>query len=206
MIKVIINGANGRMGKEALKAIEDDPALSVVAKCDRSDNLAQTIKKTGADVVVDLTSASAGFENAKTIITSGACPVIGTSGFQISQVEQLQRLAKEKKVGGVIAPNFSIGAVLMLSFSQQAAKYFADVEVVEAHSIQKEESPSGTAIRTAEMIASSRGKAGLASNSTELIQGARGATVGGVHLHSIRLPGVVAQQTVFFGGEDRRRP
>ena len=200
MVKVIVNGARGRMGSEAIKAINNDSALELVAECDFGDDLGALIKSSGAQVVVDLTAASAGFSNTQIILNAGACPVIGTSGFQVEQVKQLQALATEKQLGGLIAPNFSIGAVLMMKFAAEAAKYLPDAEVIEAHSPQKEESPSGTGIRTAELIAAARTKAATPCSDKELIEGARGAELHGVKLHSIRLPGVVAQQTVFFGG------
>jgi len=200
MVKVIVNGAKGRMGSEAVKAINNDNALELVAECDFGDDLSALIKSSGAQVVVDLTAASAGFSNTQIILNAGACPVIGTSGFQVDQVKQLQALAAEKQLGGLIAPNFSIGAVLMMKFSAEAAKYLPDAEVIEAHSPQKEESPSGTGIRTAELIASARTKKPVECSDKELVEGARGAELNGVKLHSIRLPGVVAQQTVFFGG------
>ena len=200
MVKVIVNGANGRMGSEAVKAVNNDNDLTLVGSCDVGDDLAALIKQTGAQVVVDLTAASAGFNNTQLIINAGACPVIGTSGFLEQQVQTLQALAKEKQIGGLIAPNFSLGAVLMMTFAAQAAKYLPDAEIIEAHSPQKEESPSGTGIRTAELIAAARTKATITCSDNELIEGARGAELNGVKLHSIRLPGVVAQQTVFFGG------
>ena len=200
MINVIVNGANGRMGSEAVKAITNDAELQLVGQCDFGDDLAALIKESSAQVVVDLTAASAGFTNTQTILNAGASPVIGTSGFQAEQVEELQALADEKKLGGLIAPNFSIGAVLMMKFSAEAAKYLPDAEVIEAHSPQKEESPSGTGMRTAELIAAARTKATIPCSDKELIEGARGAELHGVKLHSLRLPGIVAQQTVFFGG------
>lgn len=200
MVKVIVNGARGRMGSEAVKAIENDEQLTLVGECDFGEDLSKLIKSTEADVVVDLTAASAGFSNTKIILNAGASPVIGTSGFQLDQVEALQKLAQEKKLGGLIAPNFSIGAVLMMQFSEQAAKYLPDAEIIEAHSTQKEESPSGTALRTAELISAARLKSTAVSSDKELLAGARGAELHDVRLHSVRLPGVVAQQTVFFGG------
>lgn len=200
MIKVIVNGAKGRMGREAVKMIQHDTNFTLVGECVLKDDLAQVIKSTSADVVVDLTVASAGFENAKIILNAGACPVIGTSGFQLRQVKDLQQLAKSRQLGGLIAPNFSIGAVLMMKFAAQAAKYLPDAEIIEAHSQQKEESPSGTALRTAELISSARNKSTMSYSDKELLNGARGAELHHVKLHSIRLPGFVAQQTVFFGG------
>jgi len=200
MIKVLVNGANGRMGSEAVKAINNDAALTIVGQIDYQDDLAAAIQTLKPQVVVDFTAASAGFNNTQIILNNGACPVIGTSGFVEAQVQQLQYLSTEKGLGGLIAPNFSVGAVLMMKFAAQAARYLPDVEIIEAHSPQKEESPSGTGLRTAEMIAAARTGTPQTTNDKELIAGARGAELGGVKLHSIRLPGVVAQQTVFFGG------
>lgn len=200
MINVLVNGANGRMGKEAVNAINNDSALNLVGAIDYQDNLAATIDRLNPDVVVDFTAASAGFNNTKTILAHGARPVIGTSGFLESQVQELQTLSQEKGLGGLIAPNFSVGAVLMMKFSAEAAKYLPDVEIIEAHSPQKEESPSGTGLRTAEMIATARTAQPQSTSDKTLIEGARGAELHGIKLHSIRLPGVVAQQTVFFGG------
>ncbi|MDN3649111.1 4-hydroxy-tetrahydrodipicolinate reductase [Reinekea marina] len=200
MIKVLVNGANGRMGSEVVNAISRDAELELVGAIDRDTNLASAIQELSPQVVVDFTIASAGFENTKTIINAGVCPVVGTSGFQEAQVNELKALAAEKKLGGLIAPNFSVGAVLMMKFAAEAAKYLPDVEVIEAHSTQKEESPSGTALRTAEMIAQARTRSAEKTSEKELIEGARGATLHEVPLHSIRLPGVVAQQTVMFGG------
>lgn len=200
MIKVLVNGANGRMGKEAVNAINNDDALTLVGEIDYQDDLAASINKLTPDVVVDFTAASAGYENTKAILNNGARPVIGTSGFVEAQVQELQALSRDKELGGLIAPNFSVGAVLMMKFAAEAAKYLPDVEVIEAHSTQKEESPSGTGLRTAEMIAAARTSPPQPCSDKELIEGARGAELHGVKLHSIRLPGVVAQQTVFFGG------
>lgn len=200
MIKVLVNGANGRMGSEVVNAVSNDAQLELVGAIDMSTDLATAIKDTGAQVVIDFTIASAGYKNTKTIIEAGACPVIGTSGFQESQVNELKALAEAKKLGGLIAPNFSIGAVLMMKFAAEAAKYMPDVEVIEAHSTQKEESPSGTALRTAELIAQARTSLPEPTSNKEIVPGARGATLHDVPLHSIRLPGVVAQQTVMFGG------
>lgn len=200
MIKVLVNGASGRMGSEVVNAITQDEGLELVGAIDRETKLADAIKEYKPQVVVDFTIASAGYENTKTIIEAGVCPVVGTSGFQEAQVNELKALAQAKKLGGLIAPNFSVGAVLMMKFAAEAAKYLPDVEVIEAHSTQKEESPSGTALRTAEMIAQARTEQALPTSDKELISGARGASLHDVPLHSIRLPGVVAQQTVMFGG------
>lgn len=200
MIKVLVNGAKGRMGSEAMAAIEADSELQLVGGIDRNDSLQQSILSLKPDVVVDFTIASAGFDNTRTVLESGARPVIGTSGFLQEQVAELGSLAQQKKLGGLIAPNFSLGAVLMMKFSAEAARYMPDVEIIEIHSPQKEESPSGTALRTAELIDAARASTNF-NRGKELFEGARGAELHNVGLHSLRLPGVVAQQTVMFGGQ-----
>lgn len=200
MVKVLVNGAKGRMGSEVMAAVDQAEGLLLVGGIDRGDDLAATIKRLKPDVVVDFTIASAGFDNACTILKQGARPVMGTSGFQQSQVDTLVGLAEAQGLSGLVAPNFSLGAVLMMKFSAEAARYLPDVEVVEVHSPQKEESPSGTAIRTAELIDAARREASKVPAGKELLAGARGATLHNVRLHALRLPGVVAQQTVLFGG------
>lgn len=195
MIKVIINGAKGRMGQESVKAVTNDPLLELVAETDISDDLSEKIKQTSADVVVDFTLASVGFKNAKTILESGARPVIGTSGFDKKSVEELSELVKEKKLGGIIAPNFAIGAVLMMKFAKEAAKYLPNVEIIELHHDKKEDFPSGTAIKTAELISEGRGAEFFSKED----QG-RAVYHAGVPIHSVRLPGFVAHQEIIFGG------
>jgi 4-hydroxy-tetrahydrodipicolinate reductase len=195
MIRVIVNGAKGRMGQESVKAVQSDPALELVAATDIGDDLCETIKSTGAEVVVDFTLASVGFQNAKTILKSGARPVIGTSGFDKKSVEELSLLVKEKNLGGIIAPNFAIGAVLMMKFAKEAAKYLPDVEIIELHHDKKEDFPSGTAVKTAELIADGRDPEFFAKED----QG-RAVYHAGVPIHSVRLPGYVAHQEVVFGG------
>jgi len=200
VITVLVNGAKGRMGAEVMAAVAQAEGLDLVGGIDRGDDLATSIQQLKPDVVVDFTIASAGFDNACTILNNGARPVMGTSGFQQAQIDTLSALAKETGLAGLVAPNFSLGAVLMMQFAAQAARYLPDAEVVEIHSPQKEESPSGTAIRTAELIAAARTQSSLTPKGTELLAGARGAILHGVPLHAIRLPGVVAQQSVMFGG------
>lgn len=176
-IKVIINGANGKMGQEAVKAVEAANDLTLVAALGRQDNLAKAIADTQASVVVDLTEPAAVYDNTKTILENGAHPVVGTTGLTDDQLTELQQLAKQQSLGGIIVPNFSIGAVLMMRFASEAAKFYQNAEILEYHHPRKKDSPSGTARRTQEMM----GQA--------------------CPIHSIRLPGVVAEQQVLFGGE-----
>ena len=199
-ISVLVNGANGRMGQTVVKAIEADSELKLVGQTDRDDNLFQAIQDSKANVVVDFTTASSVYENAKTIIEAGAHPMIGTSGLSPEQIESLQAHCSEKKLGGIIAPNTSIGAVLMMKLAAEAAKHFSSVEIIELHHDQKEDSPSGTAVKTATMISENLIAIDKNINERELLAGARGATKNDIRIHSIRLPGLVAHQEVLFGG------
>jgi 4-hydroxy-tetrahydrodipicolinate reductase len=200
-IRIIINGAKGRMGQLAVKTLLNQPEFAVVGQLSRNDDLAAEIKKSAADIVVDLTTAESAFTNAQTIIQAGAHPVIGTSGLINDQVQQLQEMCSEKKLGGIIAPNFSIGAVLMMKYSQDIVKYYPDVEIIEMHHNGKLDSPSGTAIRTAELLAAARINIPNTPEKTrENIPGARGALYQKIPIHAIRLPGLVAHQQILFGG------
>ena len=135
------------MGQESVKAITEDQELDLVAQTDLGDNLSDTIRQVKAQVVVDFTTAAVVMENAVTIIESGARPVIGTSGLLPEQVSKLQELCEKHNNGGVIAPNFAVGAVLMMKYAQDAAKYFPNAEVIELHHDRKADAPSGTAIK-----------------------------------------------------------
>ena len=201
MIKVFVNGAAGKMGVEACKAIESDPELVLVGRGHRGDDLALALKSSEAEVAVDLTDAASGFECAQTIIRSTVVPVVGTSGFSSREVEQLALLASEVDIGGIIVPNFAVGVVLMMKFAAEAARYLERAEIIEMHHDAKADSPSGTAIRTAEMMAQSYGEALEELQTEELLSSARGADLAGIKIHSVRLPGVVAAQEVRFGDE-----
>lgn len=205
-IKIIVNGAAGKMGRLACQAIDNHPELVLAAGLTRDDNLLEVIEQTGASVVVDLTRADCVYANALAIIEGGAYPVIGTSGLQPSEIQHLKTLCEKKQLGGLIVPNFSIGAVLMMRFSEETARYLTNVEIIEAHHPQKFDAPSGTAIRTAEMIARARQTMtnkifNKTENSSEknIYPGARGASCFDVPIHSLRLEGVLAEQQVIFG-------
>ena len=202
-IRVLINGAKGSMGMESVKAITEDQELELVAQTDLGDNLANTIKKTKADVVVDFTTAEVVMENSIAIIESGARPVIGTSGLLPEQVSNLNELCRTHNNGGIIVPNFAIGAVLMMKYAQDAAKYFPNVEIIELHHNLKADSPSGTAIKTANLLSESRKSVHDKIDNKEIISGARGAISEGIRIHSVRLPGLVAHQEVIFGGKSQ---
>lgn len=156
MIKIIVNGASGKMGSLAVKHIEAEAEFDLVATPKRGDDLAAVIKASHADIVLDLTAADSAFENTKIIIEAGASPVIGTSGLTTGQITALQALAKLYNVSGIIVPNFSISAVLMMQFSETACSYFDDIKITETHHPAKKDKPSGTARRTAELMASAK--------------------------------------------------
>ena len=191
------------MGKESVKAVSEDPDLDLVAQTDLGDNLPGKISQTKAQVVVDFTTAAAAMKTAGCIIESGARPVIGTSGLLPEQVAELQKLCNKQNLGGIIVPNFAIGAVLMMKYSQDAAKYFPHVEVIEMHHDRKTDAPSGTAIKTANLLAESRGSAPPTVDEKEILSGARGANAEDIRIHSVRLPGLVAHQEVIFGGQSQ---
>ncbi|WP_019215370.1 4-hydroxy-tetrahydrodipicolinate reductase [Legionella tunisiensis] len=197
--RVIVNGAQGKMGMLACETIKNHPDFELVAGLGHQDNLRQAIREKQATIVIDLTRADSVYENSLTIIENGAHPVIGTSGLIEEQIQHLQRLCAEQKLGGIIVPNFSIAAVLMMRFAAQAARFLPEVEIIEAHHQQKFDAPSGTAMKTAEMIAKARRQEKRELPSHELIPGARGCSHQNVNIHSLRLPGILARQQVIFG-------
>ena len=200
-IRVLVNGAEGRMGQEVVKSVTAAADLELVDQTDLGDDLIARINASQAQAVVDFTTAAVAFENTRKILEAGVHPVVGTSGLLAEQVAELQQLAEDKGIGGLIAPNFAIGAVLLMKYAQDAAKYLPDVEVIELHHNRKADAPSGTAVKTAQLIAEARKEIPKALvEEKELFEGARGSEVHGVRVHSLRLPGLVAHQEVIFGG------
>ena len=161
------------------------------------------LRNSGAQVAVDFTTATVAYNNARTLIECGVRPVIGTSGLLPEQVAELQALCQAKQIGGGSAPNFAIGAVLMMKYSQDAVKYFPHAEVIELHHDGKVDAPSGTAIKTANLLAESRSSVPKKIADKEIISGARGANAENIRVHSVRLPGLVAHQEVIFGGQSQ---
>lgn len=204
MIKVAVLGKSGRMGSEAVKAVESAPDMELVAALGSSDSL-ESVIEAGATHVVDLTVPSASEENVRFAVEHGLHAVVGTTGWDESKRAGLERLlAEHPETGVLIAPNFAVGSVLASAFAAAAARYFESVELVELHHPNKVDAPSGTAVRTAELIARSREEAGVPASpdATESqLDGARGAVVDGVHVHAVRLRGLVAHQEVLLGGE-----
>jgi len=201
-MKVAVLGAKGRMGTEAVTAISGASDLQLVAQLDLGDSLDQLVTS-GTQVVVDFTHPDAVMKNLEFAITNGISVVVGTTGFDDAKLTKLKGLlAANPKVGALIAPNFALGAVLMMHFSEVAAKYFESVEIIELHHANKVDAPSGTAVRTAQMITDARkqnNKAKMPDATKDAIPGARGATVGDVPIHSVRSHGYVAHQEVIFG-------
>lgn len=209
------------MGQEVVKMVLADPELKLVAAIDRTSEGADIGKLVGkddcgvtvksdleaalvsgqADVLVDFTTPQSVVANAIDAINCSVRPVIGTTGFTQDDIERLDKLCRENGIGGIIAPNFSIGAILMMKFAAQAAKYMPHVEIIEYHGDQKLDAPSGTAIKTAEAIAQNRQELRQGNpREEETIEGSRGGYYNGFRIHSVRLPGVFAQQEVIFGG------
>ncbi|MGN9838116.1 4-hydroxy-tetrahydrodipicolinate reductase [Nonomuraea sp. H19] len=202
MIRVGVLGARGRVGVEVCKAVEAATDMELVAALGKDDPIERL---EGAEVVVDFTHPDVVMGNLEWAIAHGVHPVVGTTGFDEGRLQTLRDwLAAAPGTNCLIAPNFGIAAVLMMHFAQQAARYFESVEIVELHHPNKADAPSGTARRTAELVAEARAKAGLGqmpdATSTAL-DGARGAEVGGVHVHAVRLSGLIGHQEVLLGGD-----
>lgn len=203
-IKVAVLGAKGRMGAESVKAIKAASDLELVAELDLGDQL-EIIKSNGAQVIVDFTHPDAVMKNLEFSINNGINVVVGTTGFDEKRLQQVQEwLNSNPKVGAVIAPNFGLGAVLMMQFAAKAARYFESVEIVELHHPEKADAPSGTAARTADLITQERvaaNRPAMPDKTSTSLPGARGAKVGDVPIHSVRLRGLVAHQEVLLGDQ-----
>ncbi|MGQ9412622.1 4-hydroxy-tetrahydrodipicolinate reductase [Streptococcus pluranimalium] len=212
-IKVIVAGFKGRMGSTAVDMVKSDEALELAALLDpfaeEKDldgvpvfNDKEDLIGFDADVWVDFTMPKVAYENTRFAIENSFAPVVGTTGFTEEQIADLIALSSGKSLGGLIAPNFAIGAILLMEFAAKASQYFPDLEIIELHHDKKKDAPSGTAIKTAELIAQSRqSKVQGASDEEELMAGARGAEYDGFRIHSVRLPGLVAHQEVIFGAQ-----
>lgn len=203
-IKVGVLGSRGRMGTEAVRAISAAKDLELVAQIDLGDSL-DLLVSSGAQVIVDFTHPDAVMKNCEYAISKGIHIVVGTTGFTSERLEDLKKwLAANPKVGALVAPNFGLGAVLMMQFAAKAARYFESAEIVELHHPEKADAPSGTATRTAELITQARKDAHLHAmpdKTSSAIDGARGAKVGDVPVHSVRLRGLVAHQEVLLGDQ-----
>lgn len=201
-IRVLVNGAQGRMGQAVLQAMQGASDLQLVAACDRGDDLAAALRKSHAQVAVDFTHPDCALANAKAILHAKVRPVIGTTGFSMGEIRSLQALAAKKRLGGIVAPNFAIGVVLMNAFAAMAVKHLPDVEIVELHHNRKADAPSGTATQTAQLIQQAATKTlnRQLVREHEAAKGARGGKLGEIRVHSVRLPGFLAHQEILFGG------
>lgn len=211
--KVIIAGFKGKMGSTAVQMVKDDQELELAALLDtfaaeeEVDGVPVFKSKEDligfeADVWVDFTTPKFAYENTRFALENGFAPVVGTTGFTPEEIQELTSLSEEKKLGGLIAPNFAIGAILLMQFAAQAAKYFPHLEIIELHHDKKKDAPSGTAVKTAELVSQTRTSLQQgAADEEELMAGARGAAFDGFRIHSVRLPGLVAHQEVIFGAQ-----
>jgi 4-hydroxy-tetrahydrodipicolinate reductase len=203
MIKVGVLGARGRMGSEVVKAISEAQDCELVASLDQGDSL-DALVASKAEVVVDFTTPDVVMGNLEFLIKNNIHAVVGTTGFSEDRLATLKSwLAANPTTGVLIAPNFAIGAVLMMEFAEKAARFFESAEIIELHHPNKVDAPSGTAARTATLISEARKRAGLSAMpdaTTTSLEGARGALVGDVPVHSVRLRGLIAHQEVLFGG------
>jgi 4-hydroxy-tetrahydrodipicolinate reductase len=202
-LKVGVLGARGKVGRVVCEAVAGSDDFELVAEIDEGDDL-EALVATGAEAVVDFTHPDAVMGNLQFCVEHGIDAVVGTTGFDDARLDQVRGWLKgHPEVGVLVAPNFSIGAVLMMRFAAAAAPYFESVEIVELHHPDKADAPSGTARRTAEMVAAARREAGMGAppdaTSTGLA-GARGAEVEGIHVHGLRVRGLVAHQEVVLGG------
>lgn len=204
LITVAVAGAQGRMGQEVVAAVSGAAGLSLVGQADMGDNLPEMLQQARPQALVDFTVPEAVMGNIETALSLGIVPIVGTTGLGAEEVARVRSLCREHHTGALIAPNFAIGALLMMRFAQAAAKYMPDAEIIEMHHEKKLDAPSGTAAKTAEMIAAGREEAvptELPAGAFEKIVGARGGLgAGDVPVHSVRLPGFVASQMVIFGG------
>lgn len=220
-LKILITGAAGRMGREVVKAVHGADDMSIVAAVDPhhagpdagnlagvggigvpvETSLADALRRAAPDVVVDFTRPADVMVNLRTILGAGVAAVVGTTGLSDADLNEVRALCDEHNTACLVAPNFAIGAVLMMRFAQEAARFLPDCEIIEMHHNQKLDAPSGTAMKTAQMVAAARGEGGGDKTEKVALPGARGGDYEGVRVHSVRLPGFVASQAVIFGGQ-----
>jgi 4-hydroxy-tetrahydrodipicolinate reductase len=202
LIRVGVLGARGRMGQQVCEAVVAAEDMDLVAAVDAGDWLF-SVSDGGAQVVVDFTHPDVVMDNVRFAIDQGIHAVVGTTGITDERLDTIREwLADTPDLGVLVAPNFAIGAVLAMKFAQLAAPYYESAEIVELHHPAKADAPSGTAVRTAELVAKARAEAGMAAPpdaTSQSLDGARGAVVQGVHVHAVRSAGLVAHQEILFG-------
>lgn len=206
MIRVAVSGAQGRMGSEVVRAVTAAEGMEVVAQIELGDDMGAVLRASAPQVMVDFTVPASAMTNIRTALENKVIPIVGTTGLSPADLDEIRGLCAQHQTACLIAPNFAIGAILMMQFSAQAAKYLPDVEIIELHHEKKVDAPSGTAVKTAQMIAAVRtgAPAPKPENAFESHAGATGAEVDGIPVHSVRLPGYVASQEVIFGAQGQR--
>lgn len=201
-IKVAVLGSKGRMGAEVVKAVNNASDLELVASIDQNDDF-NIVKNSGAQVAVDFTTPDVVMKNIELLISAGISPVVGTTGFSDERINSVKKMLDAKSgVSARLVPNFSIGAILMMRFARVATKFYDSAEIIEYHHPHKIDAPSGTAIRTAQIIAEERQLNNLSKNpdaTASEIPGARGSKIEGIPVHAVRMQGLVAHQEVVFG-------
>ncbi|MDS1029063.1 4-hydroxy-tetrahydrodipicolinate reductase [Bacillota bacterium LX-D] len=221
LIKVAVAGAYGKMGREVMKGVLKADDMLLVGATDIvghgldvgsvvglelqgitiTGNLEEIFRANEVDVLIDFTNVKAVMRNSILAIDYGVSPIVGTTGLTQAELEQLHSLCEQKQIGAIVAPNFALGAILLMQFAKEAAKHFPDIEIIELHHDGKMDAPSGTAISTAQAILEERGNRKQGHpNEFEKISGARGAQLHGIPIHSVRLPGFIAHEEVIFGG------
>ena len=216
-IRVVVNGALGKMGQTLVAALKQEPGIELVGGIDvkasegkipidasrsvpLSSSLEGILTSTKPDVLLDFTMPAAVMQTVRTTVKHGVNLVIGTTGLSAENVAEIGKLAKENNICAFVAPNFALGAVLMMVMAKLGARYFDTAEIIELHHDQKLDAPSGTALATAKMMADARGKAFNRPKQLDPNQSSRGLIAEGINVHSVRLPGYVAHQEVIFGG------
>jgi 4-hydroxy-tetrahydrodipicolinate reductase len=200
-IRVAVAGHRGKVGSILVQAFKAEPGIEYVGGVGSDDDLAAFLKKTRPQALVDFTRPSTALHNSLVAVAAGAAPVVGTSGIPADGVDKLAAECKARGLGGIVAPNFAIGAVLMMHLAEIATPHFDAAEIVEMHNAAKLDSPSGTALSTAKRLAARRGNKPFSHRKAEkeTLAGTRGGEEGGIAVHSVRLPGFVADQEVIFG-------
>ena len=200
-IRVAISGHRGKVGAILVAAFEAEPGIEYVGGVGAGDDLAAFLHEKRPHTLVDFTRPSVALHNALAAVAAGAAPVVGTTGIPADGVDKLEVACKAKGLGGIVAPNFAVGAVLMMHLAEIAAPHFDAAEIVEMHHAAKLDAPSGTALSTARRLAARRGNKPFIHKKAEkeTLAGTRGGEEGNVGVHSIRLPGFVADQEVIFG-------
>jgi 4-hydroxy-tetrahydrodipicolinate reductase len=202
-LRVAVSGARGKVGREIVAGLQADPGFDCVAAVDLGDDLPAALRDSRAQAMVDFTTPQSGLANALTAARFGVAPVIGTTGLGPDGVAQVREACAAAGVGGCVIPNFAVGAVLLMWLAQLAAPHFDTAEIIEAHNPLKHDAPSGTALRTAQLLLEARGGRPFDHSTprTEPLEGTRGGELGGIGVHALRLSGVVADQSVILGTE-----